>query len=191
MAADRDEWNFKRIRDQVLKELMHLNAIGVDDRQRIASATCTVDLLDPHFEIGDDVLPEPRSDRIGWKGLPLVVTLRIVEQIVDQGAHPDDGVLHPIDIHLAVVAELGLVFALQTVAEGFDLAQRLLEVMGGDGGEGFQLAITARERRFAILEFGDVRMQHHDAAVAGAVLVDQNPAPVGKTPLAELWPDKR
>ena len=57
--------------------------------------------------------------------------------------HPAGRGHHPVEIILSFLAQLAAELRLQAVAEGLDLAERLLQVVRSDGGELLQLAVGA------------------------------------------------
>ena len=74
------------------------------------------------------------------------------EQVVDQRLHALGAVDGEGDVLLAALVELSRVAALEHLAEARDLAQRLLEVVGGDVGELLELGVRALEREGLLLD---------------------------------------
>ena len=67
------------------------------------------------------------------------------EQVVDQRLHPLRAVDGEVDVLVGALVELAAVARLQRLAEARDLAQRLLQVVGGDVGELLELGVGARQ----------------------------------------------
>ena len=91
------------------------------------------------------------------------------EQVAHQRLHPGRRVGHEVDVLLAFVVEVLALLVREQGAERPDLAQRLLQVVGGDVGELFQLLVGAGEvagvalqRLLRLLLLGDVAHDPHD-----------------------------
>ena len=82
-----------------------------------------------------------------------MVTREKLKQVVDQGASARGGE-HARQVVAPLFAQGLLILGLQPVAEGLDLAQRLLQVVGGDRGELLQLAVRGVQVRRAAPEGG-------------------------------------
>lgn len=130
---------------QVLPEHAHLGGVGEQGRQRIVGDLRS-GLLDADAQLGQgpfqhlvqvDVLvgvvqpPDPGE----------------VEQVVDEGLHAVRPVDREVDVLVGPAVELPSVAPLEELGEAGDLAQRLLQVVGGHVRELLQLGVGALEVR--------------------------------------------
>ncbi len=176
---------FERVADEVLKELPHLQRIGVDRRQR-AHFDLRALVFDRHFEIGQHFRENPaqiaRRERLRAAG-----HARELEQILDQHLHALRGVVHAREIVEPLLAELRGALRLEPVAEGLDFSQWLLEVVRRHAREVLQLRVRALELRreahelfLRRLSLADVRTDAHEP--------DDPPVRVAQRHLARLQP---
>ena len=100
-------------------------------------------------DVAGDAVEVDRYVRLGVGG-----DAAEAQQVVDQDRHARGRVAHPPQVVLGLVVELLAEAALELVAEGLDLAQRLLEVVRGDGGELLELAVGALQLDVGALELG-------------------------------------
>ncbi len=129
------------VADQVLEQLVHLQGIGVHRRQvpRIHPA---VRARDAGFQERQHVLHHLLQAG-GLKRPALGGDLRELEQVVDELLHPLRRPFHAFEIVLGAFAQVLAEIFLQPLAEGDHLAQRLLQVVRGDGGEVPQVLVAA------------------------------------------------
>lgn len=132
-----------RVADQVLPEHAHLGGIGDQGRQRIVRDRCAR-LLDAEAQGGQG----PFHDRFEVDLLGIVVDAAHpgeVEEVVDQGLHPVGAVDGYGDVLVRLGVELPSVAPLEQLREAGDLAQRLLQVVGGHVRELLQLGVGTLE----------------------------------------------
>ena len=133
----------ERVAQQVLKELAHLQRVGLDRRHQSHRHRRPA-LLDAHLEVdqhlGDHVAQVDRGERMSLGG-----DAREHQQVVDQVAHPPGRVGHPAQEVLPLLGEVLALLGVQLRGEGLDLAQRLLQIVGCDRGELLELGVGARE----------------------------------------------
>ncbi|GAA5019321.1 hypothetical protein GCM10025734_72300 [Kitasatospora paranensis] len=156
-----------RVADQVLQQDAELGGVALDGRQRVVGDRRTGLLdLDAEAVLGGAQQRLQVDRRLSAVDAPDPGEL---QQVVDQRLHPVRAVHREGDVLPGPVVELLGVAALQQLAEAGDLAQRLLEVMGGHVGELFQL-------RVGPLEVGRLVGEQRPRVVGGGHLVDQAPA---------------
>ena len=134
---------FQRIANQVLQQLRHLAAIAPDQRQR-RNIDASAGSLDADFQVGHH---RPHHfveiDQRGWLGLAGYA--RKAQQVLNERLHSRGRVLHADQVVDALQSQSRLVLFLEPVAEGLDLAQRLLQIVRGDVGELLQFGVGSRE----------------------------------------------
>src|SRR5580700_5011612 len=131
------------VANQILQELTHLHGIRVNAGQ-IAYFYHRASLGDPYFEVRQDfprhLRQIHRQERLRLAGHP-----GETQQIQNQRLHPLGRVQHAIQIIPALLVQRPAAAALETVSECLYLAQRLLQIVGGHGGEVLQLTVTVFE----------------------------------------------
>src|SRR5262249_18421549 len=108
------------------------------------------------------------------KRLAFACDARESQQVVDQGAHAAGGILHAFQVLAALFIEGRAAFALETVAEGLDLAKRLLQVVRRHRGEFLRFAI-------ALFELGGERCQLLLRAFATGDVADKSTEPTTRS----------
>ncbi|RPK32494.1 hypothetical protein EES37_33525 [Streptomyces sp. ADI91-18] len=139
-----------RVADEVLPEHAHLGGVGDQGRQRVVRDLRT-GLLDADAEGGHG----PVQHRLQLDALELVVDAADageVEEVVDERLHAVRAVDRVVDVLIGTLVELSAVAALEELREAGDLAQGLLQVVGGDVRELLQLGVRA-------LQIGRLRVQ--------------------------------
>ena len=76
------------------------------------------------------------------------------QQAVDQDAQPGGRRLHSLHVVASLLAEQLAEFRLQAIAEGLNLAQRLLQIVRGHRGKLLQLAVAAIQRLVRLRKIG-------------------------------------
>jgi hypothetical protein len=116
------------VADEVLQQLPHLQRVGLHGRHRLIPFYGAASLLEPAVQVADHVAHgRAKGDRL--EGLGLGGHPREGEQVVDERSHPRRRGEHALDVLAALVAEHRGELPLQAVAEGLDLAERLLQVV--------------------------------------------------------------
>ena len=106
---------FKRIADEVLQQLPHLQGIGLNRRQ-LSQLHPTPALRNLHLQVRDHIAGDFRQiDRYEVLGAGGDAGKR--QQAVDQQLHPRRGVLHPLDAIAAYLVKPIAALHLQAVAE--------------------------------------------------------------------------
>ena len=99
-------------------------------------------MLDGHFEVGEH-LPDDLAEVAFFKRLRAAGHPRELQEILDERLHAAGGILHPTEVIPALLAERVATFRLKAVAKGLNFPERLLEIVGGDGGKILELLIGA------------------------------------------------
>src|SRR6188474_445402 len=137
MQADRGSLarllKLERVRDQILKELPHLQGVRVDHGQ-IADIDSGALLFNGDFEIAKHIVDNLRQP--AWlERLRAAGNARELEQILNEHLHAFRGALHASEIIPTLFAQRLTATGAQPVTKSHDLAQRLLKIVRGHGGE--------------------------------------------------------
>ncbi|MNZ63675.1 hypothetical protein D3C78_818280 [compost metagenome] len=192
---------FHRVAQQVLQQLADLRRVALDGRQwlaldmRAAALQSALQIL--QYLVEHSIQLEV-DERLAARGNP-----RVGQQVADQRLHAGSRRTHAHQVVATLLVE-GAGTGLQAFGKGLDLAQWLLQVVGGDEGELLQLAVAALQLgedvpvldgnrgqvaggRHQFLQFGIhpqlAALVDGEGAEQGAVASQQGSGPAGVQPL--------
>jgi len=133
----------QRIRDQILKQLSHLQRIRID-RWHFSDFHVPAALLQAHFEIASHFCHDLAKIAC-LKRLRATRNAGKLQQILDECLHAARSALHPIEVIAPLLAQLIATLRAQPIAECLNFPERFLQVVRRDTGEALQLRVAPFE----------------------------------------------
>ena len=127
------------VADEVEQELAHLHRVGFD-RWQGAEFDARAGFFEAHFQVTEDFFGD-HGQIHGHERLGVANHAGEGQQIVNERAHPGGGILHSLQVFVRFRRYSSLALQFQPVPKSLNLAQWLLQIMGGDKGKLLELGI--------------------------------------------------